>query len=248
MRVLVTGSSGLIGSEAVQHFDDAGHMVDGIDNNMRREFFGPQGDTTWNLQRLMRETRHFTPHGIDIRDRQAVAGYFRQTPPELIIHCAAQPSHDKARDIPFDALATLGCAVLTGVGAVMSCAHVPPLASGLDTAYEIDDQLRIVVRNGKPHEIAVGSSAVRQVLEEFQPLLDFLKSKLPDIKEARLTSRLKESAVCLVAEEGAMSAHMERILERLQAQPRLSLTELFTEPRTRGRLLGLFSGKARRRR
>jgi Icc-related predicted phosphoesterase len=49
--------------------------------------------------------------------------------------------------------------------------HVPPLASGLDTAYEIDDQLRIVVRNGKPHEIAVGSSAVRQVLEEYQPLL-----------------------------------------------------------------------------
>jgi uncharacterized protein len=49
--------------------------------------------------------------------------------------------------------------------------HVPPLASGLDTAYEIDDQLRIVVRDGKPHEIAVGSSAVRQVLEEYQPLL-----------------------------------------------------------------------------
>jgi CDP-paratose 2-epimerase len=102
MRVLVTGSSGLIGSEAVQHFDAAGHTVDGIDNNMRREFFGPQGDTTWNLQRLMRETRHFTPHGIDIRDRQAVADYFQRTPPDLIIHCAAQPSHDKARDIPFD--------------------------------------------------------------------------------------------------------------------------------------------------
>ncbi len=49
--------------------------------------------------------------------------------------------------------------------------HVPPYASGLDTAYEIDDQLRIVVRNGKPHEIPVGSTAVRQILEEYQPVL-----------------------------------------------------------------------------
>jgi Icc-related predicted phosphoesterase len=49
--------------------------------------------------------------------------------------------------------------------------HVPPKASGLDTAYEIDDQLRIVVRNGKPHEIPVGSTAVRQLIEEYQPLL-----------------------------------------------------------------------------
>ena len=49
--------------------------------------------------------------------------------------------------------------------------HVPPKASGLDTAFEIDDQLRIVVRNGKPHEIPVGSTAVRQLIEEYQPML-----------------------------------------------------------------------------
>jgi len=102
MRVLVSGSSGLIGSEAVQHFDAVGHTVDGIDNNMRREFFGPQGDTTWNLKRLMRETRAFTPHDIDIRDRTAVLDFFKETRPDMIVHCAAQPSHDKARDIPFD--------------------------------------------------------------------------------------------------------------------------------------------------
>jgi CDP-paratose 2-epimerase len=102
MRVLVTGSSGLIGSEAVQHFDAAGHTVYGIDNNMRRDFFGPQGDTTWNLQRLMRETRNFTPHAIDIRDREGVLDFFKSTPLDMVIHCAAQPSHDKARDIPFE--------------------------------------------------------------------------------------------------------------------------------------------------
>src|SRR6266508_4500347 len=102
MKVLITGSSGLIGSEAVAYYDREGHAVHGIDNNMRREFFGPQGDTTWNLQRLMRETRTFTPHSIDIRDRAAVLDFFKSTPPDMIVHCAAQPSHDKARDIPFD--------------------------------------------------------------------------------------------------------------------------------------------------
>ena len=102
MRVLVTGSSGLIGSEAVRHFDAAGHTVHGIDNNMRREFFGPAGDTTWNLRRLVRETHGFTPHDLDIRDRRTVLDFFKTTPLDMVIHCAAQPSHDKAREIPFD--------------------------------------------------------------------------------------------------------------------------------------------------
>lgn len=101
MKILVTGSSGLIGSEAVQHFDAAGHTVYGIDNNMRREFFGPQGDTTWNLNRLIGSTRDFHPQDIDIRDRETLLAFFKSTPPDMIIHCAAQPSHDKARDIPF---------------------------------------------------------------------------------------------------------------------------------------------------
>jgi CDP-paratose 2-epimerase len=102
MNVVVTGSSGLIGSEAVQHFDAAGHVVHGIDNNMRRDFFGPTGDTTWNLRRLMRETRNFTPHAIDIRDRDGVLAFFKATSVDLVIHCAAQPSHETARDMPFE--------------------------------------------------------------------------------------------------------------------------------------------------
>ena len=101
MRILVTGSSGLIGSEAVEHFDRAGHKVYGIDNNLRREFFGPQGDTLWNLERLRNVTRSFTPFRLDIRDRTAILDLFRRERFDLIIHCAAQPSHDKAREIPF---------------------------------------------------------------------------------------------------------------------------------------------------
>jgi CDP-paratose 2-epimerase len=99
-NVLVTGCSGLIGSEAVEHFDRRGCRVFGIDNNMRREFFGAAGDTLWNLRRLQGATRNFTHADIDIRDRAGLEELFRRQRFDLIVHCAAQPSHDKAREIP----------------------------------------------------------------------------------------------------------------------------------------------------
>src|SRR5579862_2529698 len=99
-NVLVTGSSGLIGSEAVEYFDGQGHQVTGIDNNMRREFFGPAGDTTWNLERLKGATRSFSHIDLDLRDRERVFDLFAQRRFDLIIHCAAQPSHDKAGEFP----------------------------------------------------------------------------------------------------------------------------------------------------
>ncbi|MBP1647969.1 MAG: CDP-paratose 2-epimerase [Bacteroidetes bacterium] len=102
MNILVTGSSGLIGSEAVEFYDRTGNTVHGLDNNMRKEFFGPQGDTTWNLKRLQQATRHFTHHDLDIRDRSSVMGFFREHRFDKVIHCAAQPSHDRAAAIPFD--------------------------------------------------------------------------------------------------------------------------------------------------
>ena len=100
MKILVTGSSGLIGSEAVEHFDRHGHTVIGMDNNMRREFFGPPGDTRWNLARLQRATKHFTHYDVDIRDREGIFALFREHRYDRIVHCAAQPSHDKASQIP----------------------------------------------------------------------------------------------------------------------------------------------------
>ena len=100
MKVLVTGSSGLIGSEAVEFYDRAGHAVIGIDNNMRETFFGQQGDTSWNLNRLKQVTQQFEHKNIDIRDRPALTELFQDEAFDLIIHCAAQPSHDKACQIP----------------------------------------------------------------------------------------------------------------------------------------------------
>src|SRR5881409_2348342 len=99
---LVTGSSGLVGSEMVSFLDERGWHVHGVDNNMRRDFFGEHGDTTWNLERLRRETRRFEHHDLDVRDRPGIARLVAETRPALIVHAAAQPSHDLAAQRPFD--------------------------------------------------------------------------------------------------------------------------------------------------
>jgi CDP-paratose 2-epimerase len=100
MNILVTGSNGLIGSAAVEHFDRQGHRIAGVDNNMRRNFFGAQGDTTWTLDRLRATTKHLTHYDLDIRNREAVFDLFRKIRFDRVVHCAAQPSHDKAAEIP----------------------------------------------------------------------------------------------------------------------------------------------------
>lgn len=101
-RLVVTGSSGLIGSECVTYFDRAGWKVYGIDNNMRMDFFGPDGDTNWNLKRIQAATKNFVHHSADIRDRQAMLKLMFELKPDFVIHCAAQPSHDLAASRPFD--------------------------------------------------------------------------------------------------------------------------------------------------
>jgi CDP-paratose 2-epimerase len=102
MRVLVTGSSGLIGSEAVTFFDRMGFSVTGVDNNMRADFFGPQGDTSQNRLRLERHCPNFRHLTLDIRDRPGIDRLFAEGRFELVIHAAAQPSHDLAAKRPFD--------------------------------------------------------------------------------------------------------------------------------------------------
>lgn len=101
--LLVTGSSGLIGSEVCAYFSrELGYAVHGVDNNQRAVFFGPQGDTRWNQARLARELPGFRHHELDIRDRAGVLALVRELRPSVIVHTAAQPSHDRAAAIPFD--------------------------------------------------------------------------------------------------------------------------------------------------
>ena len=101
-NLLVTGSSGLIGSEVCTYFAGIGYKVHGIDNNQRAVFFGPQGDTRWNQVRLERELPGFEHHEVDIRDRASILDLVKRLRPTTIVHTAAQPSHDRAAAIPFD--------------------------------------------------------------------------------------------------------------------------------------------------
>ena len=98
---LITGACGLIGSEVCTYFHRYGFRIAGIDNNQRAAFFGPEGDTSWVLKRLVTEVRGYAHHAIDIRDREAIQSLMAELRPDVIIHTAAQPSHDRAAAIPF---------------------------------------------------------------------------------------------------------------------------------------------------
>jgi len=100
--VVVTGSSGLIGSEAVAFFCGKGFDVVGLDNDMRAYFFGSEASTAWNRERLKSTHKTFTAHDVDIRDTTAVDGLFARYGKSIaaVVHAAAQPSHDWAAREP----------------------------------------------------------------------------------------------------------------------------------------------------
>lgn len=102
MKLLVTGSSGLIGSEVCEHFSKLGWEIHGVDNDQRAVFFGPQGDTRWNQHRLEKILPNFIHHEMDMRNREGIIKLVADVKPDAIVHTAAQPSHDRAAAIPFD--------------------------------------------------------------------------------------------------------------------------------------------------
>ena len=99
---IITGSSGLIGSEAVAFFSEKFEKVIGIDNNMRQNFFGKDASTEWNRDKLIKKYSNFEHHNIDIRNTDDLKVLFNKYRKEigLIIHTAAQPSHDWATKEP----------------------------------------------------------------------------------------------------------------------------------------------------
>src|ERR1044071_583875 len=111
-KMLVTGSSGLIGSEVCSYFAERGWQVHGIDNNQRAVFFGPEGDTRWNERRLKEQLPDFHHYEYDVRNRAGLLELIGSIRPDAIVHTAAQPSHDKAAQIPFDDFDTNACGTL----------------------------------------------------------------------------------------------------------------------------------------
>jgi CDP-paratose 2-epimerase len=125
-KVLISGSSGLIGSEVCRYFHDLGWDVHGIDNNQRAVFFGPQGDTRWNQKRLETTLPRFTHHELDIRNRAGCLDLLKTVRPDAIVHTAAQPSHDRAAAIPFDDFDTNAVGTLNMLEATRQAAPQSP--------------------------------------------------------------------------------------------------------------------------
>lgn len=100
-KILVTGSGGLIGSESVRFFSKKGFDIVGIDNNMREYFFGKEASTKWSVAKLKKTVPRYEHYNIDIRDNKKIEKLFKKHKFDLIIHAAAQPSHDWAAKEPF---------------------------------------------------------------------------------------------------------------------------------------------------
>src|SRR5205807_10310715 len=100
-KAMVTGSGGLIGSECVRLLSSDGWQVIGLDNDMRRQFFGPLGTTEPVVEELKNQFPGYHHYNVDIRDRQTVRDVLARERPDFIIHTAAQPSHDKAASIAY---------------------------------------------------------------------------------------------------------------------------------------------------
>jgi CDP-paratose 2-epimerase len=136
MKLLVTGSAGLIGSEVCRFFHDQGFSIHGLDNNQRAVFFGPQGDTLWNRSRLSEELSRYTHHDVDIRDRSAVIDLLQVVKPDAIVHAAAQPSHDLAASMPFDDFDTNAVGTLNLLEAVRrACPESPFVCMSTNKVY-----------------------------------------------------------------------------------------------------------------
>ncbi|MBI5587703.1 MAG: NAD-dependent epimerase/dehydratase family protein [Deltaproteobacteria bacterium] len=145
-KLLVTGSSGLIGSEVTEYFSDLGWDVRGFDNNMRADFFGPRGDTRWNQQRLLKKYKNFSHVELDIRDRAKVLSEVKRLKPDAIAHTAAQPSHDLAASRPFDDFDTNAVGTLNMLEAArLSCPEAPFVHMSTNKVYgDAPNELNLV--------------------------------------------------------------------------------------------------------
>jgi CDP-paratose 2-epimerase len=134
--VLITGSSGLIGSEVATYFHGQGFAIHGLDNNQRSIFFGPQGDTRWRQRQLTQLLANFHHHELDIRDRSGVLSLVKELRPSCIIHTAAQPSHDRAAAIPFDDFDTNATGTLNLLEAArQACPEAPFIHMSTNKVY-----------------------------------------------------------------------------------------------------------------
>lgn len=136
--VVITGSAGLIGSEAACFFAQLGMHVVGIDNDMRKFFFGDEASTRWNQKRLERELKNYEHYDVDIRDYSSLQKIFEHFSSSiaLIIHTAAQPSHDWAARDPFSDFSVNANGTLNLLQATREyCPEVPFIFTSTNKVY-----------------------------------------------------------------------------------------------------------------
>lgn len=190
--ILVTGSSGLIGSEVVSHFAGQGGEVHGIDNNQREHFFGPQGNTRWNQARLIDKFPNFSHHEADVRDRRLVLEIVDAVRPRAIVHAAAQPSHDRAADIPFEDFETNAIGTLNLLEAARRfCPEAPFVFLSTNKVY-----------GDAPNEIALKESRTRWEYSDAQWIGGIPETFKIDQSKHSLFGASKLAADILVQEYG----------------------------------------------
>lgn len=172
MNILITGAGGLIGSEAVDYFANQGYNVYGIENNQRQVFFGQSGSTLPRLHALLYKHKNFKNNFIDIRNWNEINNLFNQIKFDVVIHTAAQPSHDKAASIPFEDFETNANGTLHLLEATRQtnkeCVFIHMSTNKvygdkpneiklkeLDTRYEYDD---VAFINGIPESLTIDNS------------------------------------------------------------------------------------------
>ena len=168
--VVITGSTGLVGSEAVNFFCDKGFDVLGIDNNLRKFFFGPDGSTSWVKKNLLKRNKKFKNFNIDIRNFQIIEKIFKKYKKNisLIIHCAAQPSHDYGKrnpilDFNVNATGTLNLLELTK----LYCPNSPFIFMSTNKVYGDNPNKLSIIEKKTRWELSKKNKFYRGIDENF---------------------------------------------------------------------------------
>jgi CDP-paratose 2-epimerase len=167
---VVTGSAGLIGSEAVRYFAGKGLQVAGIDNDMRRYFFGPEASTEWMQKQLIASTPHYQHYSLDVRDHEAIFALFRKFGRNisLVVHTAAQPSHDWAATEPLTDFGVNAVGTLNLLEATrLSCPDAPFIFTSTNKVYgDAPNSLPLVEQESRWEVDSSHKFAARGITEE----------------------------------------------------------------------------------
>ncbi len=170
---IITGSSGLIGSEAVEFFHNKGMDVIGIDNNMREYFFGREGSTSWRKEDLEKKLKRFTHQNVDIRDFESIEKIFidHAKDIEVVIHTAAQPSHDWSHGEPLTDFGVNAQGTIHMIEATRRhCPHVPFIFTSTNKVYGDHTNRLPLIELEKRYEVDMDHPTARYGYDEYFPI------------------------------------------------------------------------------